>query len=107
MRTALLNIWVMPRNLPIAFVLFWRKFISPIYGDVCRYYPTCSAYGLGSLQQHGVIYGSWLTVWRILRCNPFTKGGVDDVIEGPKWLSITDKGFVFVKSSTAQLEKDK
>jgi putative membrane protein insertion efficiency factor len=97
MKIALLNVWVFPRNLPIAFVLFWRKYISPIYGDVCRYHPTCSAYGLGSLQQQGVVLGSGLTLWRILRCNPWSKGGMDAVIEGPKWLTVTNRGFVLVK----------
>lgn len=98
MKTLILNIWVTPRNLPIAFVLFWRKLISPLYGDICRYHPTCSAYGLGSLQQHGVIYGSALTIWRIFRCNPWSKGGVDEVMTGPKWLEISKHGFVYVSS---------
>ncbi|NDD26355.1 MAG: membrane protein insertion efficiency factor YidD [Actinobacteria bacterium] len=98
MITALLNLWVLPRNVAIAFVLLWRKLISPLYGDVCRYYPSCSAYGLGSLQQHGIVYGSALTVWRILRCNPFSKGGVDEVSPGPKWISTADSGLVYVRS---------
>jgi len=105
MKTIALNLWVMPRNLPILFVVFWRKFISPLYGDVCRYYPTCSAYGLGSLQQHGVIYGSLLTVWRICRCNPWSKGGVDEVSKGPKWLTVTKLGLVYVKSSKSSERK--
>lgn len=98
MKNFMLNIWVMPRNLPIAFVLFWRKLISPLYGDICRYHPTCSAYGLGSLQQHGVIYGSALTIWRIIRCNPWSRGGVDEVIHGPNWLQVSKHGFVYVSS---------
>jgi putative membrane protein insertion efficiency factor len=97
MKLFLLNVWLAPRNLPIAFVVFWRKFISPIYGDVCRYHPTCSEYGLGSLQQHGVLFGSALTVWRILRCNPWSKGGLDPVIPGPKWLQVSKYGFVTAK----------
>ena len=100
MITTLLNLWVLPRNVAIAFVLLWRKLISPLYGDVCRYYPSCSAYGLGSLQQHGIVYGSALTIWRILRCNPFLKGGVDEVSPGPKWISIADSGLVYVRSSS-------
>ncbi len=94
MKTAALSLWLVPRNLLIAFVLFWRKVISPLYGDICRYYPTCSAYGLGSLQQHGAIYGSYLTLWRIARCNPWSKGGVDNVKQGPAWLRVTKTGFV-------------
>jgi putative membrane protein insertion efficiency factor len=98
-KTLVLNLWVFPRNIPILFIVVWRKLISPLYGDVCRYYPSCSAYGLGSIQQHGVTYGSVLTVWRILRCNPFSKGGIDDVKPGPKWISTNKIGLVFVKSA--------
>lgn len=98
MIAGLLNVWVFPRNIAITFILFWRKLISPLYGDVCRYYPSCSAYGLGSIQQHGIVYGSALTIWRIFRCNPFSKGGVDEVSPGPTWISIANSGLVFVKS---------
>jgi putative membrane protein insertion efficiency factor len=67
------------KHLLIAFVKLWRKVVSPIYGDVCRYYPSCSAYGLEALQLHGAIKGSYLAVRRILRCNPWSTGGVDPV----------------------------
>ncbi len=107
MKTYALNIWLLPRNAFIGFILLWRKIISPLYGDVCRFYPSCSAYGLGSIQQQGFIKGSVLTFWRILRCNPFAKGGVDEVTPGPKWLSLTKQGFVFAQSKTVALEKDK
>ena len=48
-----------------------------------------------------------MTTWRILRCNPFAKGGVDEVSPGPKWLKLTKQGFVFVQLNTVVLEKDK
>ncbi|MGJ9406566.1 membrane protein insertion efficiency factor YidD [Nesterenkonia aurantiaca] len=57
----------------------YRKVISPLYGQVCSFYPSCSAYGLEAVTAHGVIRGIPLTLWRILRCNPFTGGGVDPV----------------------------
>lgn len=63
----------------IWFIKFWRKFISPLYGDVCRYYPSCSKYGLEAVELHGAIKGGALTVVRILRCNPWAKGGFDPV----------------------------
>ena len=63
----------------IWFVKGWRKYISPSYGEVCKYYPSCSAYGLEALETHGALKGSWLTVRRIVRCNPWSKGGFDYV----------------------------
>ena len=106
MTTFLLNIWLLPRNVFIGFILIWRKIISPLYGDVCRFYPSCSAYGLGSIQQQGFVKGSLLTFWRILRCNPFAKGGIDEVKPGPNWLNLTKHEFVFAQSSTAAVEKE-
>ena len=89
-----LTIWLAPRNLVVAFLLLYRKVISPLYGDVCRYYPTCSAYGLGQVQQRGVVWGSALTALRILRCNPWAQGGVDEVKPGSKLWRVTARGFV-------------
>ncbi len=67
------------KYLLIGFLKLWRKLISPLYGDVCKYYPTCSAYGLESLRVHGAVKGSALTIWRLLRCNPWSHGGIDPV----------------------------
>ncbi|WP_269569982.1 membrane protein insertion efficiency factor YidD [Leucobacter salsicius] len=63
----------------IAFMLAYRKVISPLYGEVCRYYPSCSRYSLEAYQQRGFIVGVALTAWRLLRCNPLSPGGIDDV----------------------------
>lgn len=73
------SIPLIPRNLVLGFLTAYRKVISPMYGDVCAYYPSCSAYAVGAVQQHGAVRGTVLSVWRILRCNPWTRGGVDDV----------------------------
>ena len=70
---------LLPRNLILAFLAAYRTVISPLYGDVCSYYPSCSAYAVGAVQQHGAVKGAALSAWRILRCNPWTTGGVDDV----------------------------
>jgi putative membrane protein insertion efficiency factor len=70
---------LIPRNVAVLLLRGYRKLISPLYGDVCRYYPSCSAYGLGSVQQRGLVVGAALTAWRIVRCNPWSRGGVDDV----------------------------
>ena len=79
MQNAALFLMLIPRNLGVLLIRGYRAAISPLYGDVCRYYPSCSAYGLGSVQQRGLLVGSALTAWRILRCNPWSRGGVDEV----------------------------
>jgi uncharacterized protein len=90
-------IWLVPRNLTILFLKGYRKFISPLYGDVCKYYPTCSAYGLGQIQQRGLILGSILTAVRILRCNPWSAGGIDNVKPSNQRFEVKINGFVSPK----------
>jgi uncharacterized protein len=70
---------LLPRNVGIGILRAYRAVISPLYGDVCRYYPSCSHYTLQAYQQHGVIKGTWLGVRRIARCHPWAEGGIDDV----------------------------
>lgn len=94
---ALEFIWLTPRNVLIALLKVYRKVISPLYGDVCRYHPTCSAYGLGQLQQRGLVFGIPLTGWRILRCNPWSKGGEDPVQPGSGRFVVLPNGFVAPK----------
>jgi len=65
--------------LPIALIRFYRACLSPLLGPSCRYYPTCSQYALDAYAEHNFFYASWLTFWRVLRCNPFSKGGYDPV----------------------------
>jgi len=57
----------------------YRFAISPLYGQVCRFYPTCSAYALEAVTEHGAIRGSWLAARRVGRCHPWNPGGYDPV----------------------------
>lgn len=69
----------MLKTVSIFFIRIYQKFISPLLGSNCRYTPTCSQYAIEAIQKHGVIKGILLGGWRILRCNPFSKGGFDKV----------------------------
>lgn len=62
----------------------YQKYISPLKSTKCPYYPSCSAYAKEAFAGHGVVGGGILTCWRILRCNPFSKGGYDPVPDLPK-----------------------
>jgi putative membrane protein insertion efficiency factor len=63
------------------FVLGYRYLISPILPCGCRFHPTCSVYSLQALEKHGPVYGLWLTITRILRCQPWGSSGYDPVPE--------------------------
>ncbi|MFL6088836.1 MAG: membrane protein insertion efficiency factor YidD [Aeromicrobium sp.] len=67
------------RTLLIGLLRAYRFAISPLYGQVCRYHPTCSAYALEAVEVHGAARGSWLAARRVLRCHPWSAGGVDHV----------------------------
>ena len=63
----------------IAGIRFYQKFMSPYKGVKCPYYPSCSGYAVEAIQVHGAFKGFFMAVWRIMRCNPFSKGGYDPV----------------------------
>lgn len=69
----------MINRLLIGVVRGYQKVLSPVMGNQCRFYPTCSNYSIEALQEHGAIKGSWLTVKRIARCHPGCEGGHDPV----------------------------
>ena len=60
-------------------IKIYRKKISPMYTPRCKYVPTCSQYALEAIEKYGIIKGGLMSIWRILRCNPFSKGGFDPV----------------------------
>ncbi len=64
----------------IGLIKFYRKYLSGLKAaPTCKFIPTCSEYGIEAIEKYGVLKGGVLTVWRILRCNPFSKGGYDPV----------------------------
>ena len=102
MSRILLELWFLPRNLAIAVMKLYRRLISPLYGEVCRYYPSCSRYSMEAYQQRGLVVGLALTIWRLLRCNPFSAGGIDDVPQQRDPIfDINPSGFVRPRSRKA------
>ena len=73
------------RRLPalagLALLRAYRLAVSPLYGDRCKYHPTCSQYALDAVRELGLVRGTLLAAWRILRCNPWSHGGVDHVCD--------------------------
>lgn len=67
------------KKILIAFITIYRKYISPMKSTKCPYIPSCSQYGLEAVEKYGVWKGGLLALWRIVRCNPFSKGGYDPV----------------------------
>ncbi len=72
------------KKLIIKIIRFYQKKISPLFGPRCRYYPTCSQYAVEAVERFGAIKGSFLTIYRLLRCNPLFPGGYDPVPEKKK-----------------------
>ncbi|MEZ0446398.1 membrane protein insertion efficiency factor YidD [Cellulomonas sp. ICMP 17802] len=68
-----------PALLLVLLIRVYQRFISPMTPPTCKFYPSCSQYAVIALQRHGAIRGTRLAVWRLLRCNPWNLGGVDDV----------------------------
>ncbi|MDN7240170.1 membrane protein insertion efficiency factor YidD [Planococcus sp. N028] len=62
-------------------IRFYQRFISPLSPPSCRFYPTCSHYGIEAVEKHGALKGTYLAIRRILKCHPFHKGGIDFVPE--------------------------
>ena len=63
----------------IFFIKIYKRFISPIIPDSCRFYPSCSQYAIDAVEKYGALKGGMMTAYRIVRCNPFNKGGYDPV----------------------------
>jgi hypothetical protein len=69
-----------PRMVLLAFIRFYQATLSRgLPANSCRFYPSCSHYGYQAIYKHGAIKGSFMATWRVLRCNPFNRGGYDPV----------------------------
>ena len=66
-------------RLLVLLVRGYQRALSPLLGDRCKYHPTCSQYAVDALREHGALRGTVLAAWRVLRCNPWSAGGVDHV----------------------------
>jgi uncharacterized protein len=82
------NIFLLPRNILLLLIRTYQKLLSPDHSfwakkkhpyGYCKFFPSCSEYGYKAIEKYGVILGAIKIVWRILRCNPWSKGGVDDL----------------------------
>ena len=99
MNSVVSTVLLLPRNVGVVILRAYRAGISPLYGDVCRYYPSCSAYALGAVQEHGLVMGSALAARRLARCHPWAEGGIDDVpLKPARRYTVTPFGFVFAQS---------
>lgn len=67
------------RQVAIAPIKFYQRWISPLLGPHCRFQPTCSAYAITAINEHGVVIGSWMAAKRIIKCHPLHAGGHDPV----------------------------
>lgn len=78
--------WRFVLSLPfVAAIRAYQVTLGPWMGGQCKFHPTCSHYGLEAYARHGPVWGTWLTVWRVLRCHPLAKGGFDPVpVERPR-----------------------
>jgi hypothetical protein len=75
-------VWTLPQHALILLLKAYRAIVSPLYGQVCRFFPSCSAYALEAVTVHGAVRGSYLAVRRLVRCHPWNAGGIDPVPEG-------------------------
>jgi len=69
----------LPALAVVGLLRLWQLLISPVYGQTCRFYPSCTAYAMQAVDRHGLVRGGWLAVRRLARCHPWNPGGVDHV----------------------------
>ena len=67
----------LPARAVVGLLRLWQLLVSPVYGQTCRFYPSCSSYALEAVDRHGLLRGGWLALRRLGRCHPWNPGGVD------------------------------
>ena len=74
-----MSVKYLPKKSALALLRFYKRQISPALPPACRYFPTCSEYAVQAIEKYGAAKGGWLAAKRVLRCNPFHKGGYDPI----------------------------
>jgi putative membrane protein insertion efficiency factor len=87
-----------PKSVALFLLRGYKWAVSPIFLPACRYVPSCSDYAMEAIDRYGVVRGSWMAFWRVLRCHPLAKGGLDPVV-GPKMIERKDSS-IPVRSET-------
>jgi putative membrane protein insertion efficiency factor len=67
------------KRFSIGVIRFYQKVLSPLFPPSCIYTPTCSQYAIKALERHGLLRGGFMALWRVMRCTPFHRGGIDTV----------------------------
>ena len=73
------TVLLLPRWILLGALRAYQLVISPMTGPTCRFYPSCSQYAVIAVREHGAVRGTGYAIWRVLRCNPWNLGGIDDV----------------------------
>lgn len=79
------------KMLILALIRIYQKCISPVFPRCCRYYPSCSCYAYTAVSRFGVCRGMILAVFRLMRCHPWARGGIDDVPDSFSWKLLVQK----------------
>ncbi len=69
------------KSLALGWLRLYKRWISPAFPPACRYVPTCSEYAMEAVERYGVVHGGLMASWRLLRCHPLAKGGLDPVVK--------------------------
>jgi putative membrane protein insertion efficiency factor len=104
MKHVLLTLFLLPRRALMLLVKAYRLLLSPWLGSSCRFKPTCSAYSLQALKQHGAVAGTAFTAYRLVRCQPWCEGGYDPVPQNSSFSFFT-RLITPVSSTTLSSEK--